>query len=234
MDAQTLIRCWEHGRRRHTLDRALLMYAEAVPDAPAATLADRPIGERNAALLRLRRALFGDDLKSCVDCPECSERLEFSLSASALLAATTQPGKRPEHSALSIRGLRLRLPTTRDLAAIAGETDTASAECRLLMRLCEEGDARAITEELRADLARMLDAADPCMDLGIDLNCPACGHAWNASFDVPAFLWDEIDGRARRLLDEVHVLARSYGWSERQILELSDARRNAYLERALA
>ncbi len=234
MNSQRLISCWELGRRRHTLDRALLLYAEAMPDLPMAALADQPIGERNAALLRLRVALFGDDLRSCVECPECNERLEFSLSASALLAAGTHPGEKPPHSAMSVRGLRLRLPTTRDLAAIAGEMDTASAECQLLMRLCEEGDARAITEELRSDLARMLDAADPCMDLGIDVTCPSCGHAWNASFDVPAFVWDEVDARARRLLDEVHVLARSYGWSERQIFELSDARRQAYLERALA
>jgi hypothetical protein len=36
------------------------------------------------------------------------------------------------------------------------------------------------------------------------------------------------------LLDEVHVLARAYGWNEREILGLSAARRAAYLERALA
>ena len=43
-----------------------------------------------------------------------------------------------------------------------------------------------------------------------------------------------MDVRARRLLDEVHALARSYSWSERQILELSEVRRRAYLERVLA
>jgi hypothetical protein len=234
MDASTLIRCWEHGRRRHPLDRALLLYAEAAPHIPADALADRTIGERNAALLQLRRALFGDDLKSCIDCPQCAEQLEFSLSASALLAAATPPSAQSAQSALSIRGLRVRPPTTRDLASICAERDTASAECRLLQRLCEGTDAPEITDELRVELERLLDAADPCLDLGIDLHCPACGHEWNASFDVPAFLWDEIETRARRLLDEVHVLARSYGWSERQILELSDMRRQAYLERALA
>ncbi len=54
------------------------------------------------------------------------------------------------------------------------------------------------------------------------------------AFDVGGFLWEEIDVRARRLLDEVHALARSYCWSERQILELSETRRRAYLERVLA
>jgi len=32
----------------------------------------------------------------------------------------------------------------------------------------------------------------------------------------------------------VHALARTYGWSEREILALGDARRQAYLERVLA
>ena len=51
MDAQSLIACWELGRRRHPLDRALLLYAAAEPEADPDTLADRTIGERNAALL---------------------------------------------------------------------------------------------------------------------------------------------------------------------------------------
>ena len=46
---------------------------------------------------------------------------------------------------------------------------------------------------------------------------------------MPAYLWDEIDARARRLLDEVHALARTYCWSEEQILALSETRRRAYL-----
>jgi hypothetical protein len=232
MDARALIDCWEQGRRRHPLDRALLLYAAAAPHEDPETLADRPLGERNAALLRLRQSLFGDALKSCVDCPDCGERLEFSLSASALLAGAPADA-RDCPQLLLVQGVRLRLPTTRDLASAALEPDAAGAEGQLLQRLCMQGDPGILAADLQDELARALDAADPCLDFGIDLVCPACAHAWNASFDVPAFLWEEIEVRARRLLDEVHALARSYGWSERQILDLSDLRRNAYLERML-
>ena len=209
------------------------MFAAAEPAADVESLADRPLGERNAALLRLRRAVFGDELKSCVDCPECAEWLEFTLSANALLARAPEFATAPE-GFLEIQGLRVRLPTTRDLASAAREADPVSASCRLLQRLCLDGVPESVSAEFEAEMARVFDAADPCMDFGIDLTCPACTHAWNASFDVPGFLWEEIDTRARRLLDEVHALARSYGWSERQILELSDVRRGAYLERVLA
>jgi hypothetical protein len=48
--------------------------------------------------------------------------------------------------------------------------------------------------------------------------------------DLPAFLWTEIEAQVRRLLLDIHTLAVAYGWSEREILSLSDARRRLYLE----
>jgi hypothetical protein len=230
MDPHALLRCWERGRRRHALDRALLLHAAAVPDADPETLADRPIGERNAALLRLRRALFGDDLASCVECPACCERLEFSLSAGALLE------RAPADPAYAwIDGVRVRMPTTRDLVSITGERDDAAAARALLARLVDGTSIDAGSDAaLAARVTHALDEADPCLDISIDMACPACAHAWSAAFDVAGFVWEEIDARARRLLDEVHVLAGAYGWTEAEILGLSDVRRGAYLERTLA
>ena len=40
----------------------------------------------------------------------------------------------------------------------------------------------------------------------------------------------EVQARARRLLREVDVLARAYGWTEADVLALSEQRRTAYLE----
>ncbi len=234
MDAQSLLACWEHGRRRHPLDRALLLFAAAEPHADPETLADRPLGQRNAALLRLRQALFGDAMKSCVACPECGENLEFTLSASSLLGRAPERTGETEMAGLTAAGHTLRLPTSRDLAVIADEQDEAGAARRLLQRLWVDCPPAAWTDALESEISRTLDEADPCMDLALDLACPACEYAWSAPFDVGAFLWEEVDVRARRLLDEVHALARSYSWSERQILELSETRRRAYLERVLA
>jgi hypothetical protein len=45
-------------------------------------------------------------------------------------------------------------------------------------------------------------------------------------------MWAQIDARARRLIAEVHTLAREYGWSEREVLDLSEVRRALYLELA--
>jgi hypothetical protein len=226
VDTRSLIGCWEQGRHCHAIDRALLLHALAEPRAGRDSLADRSLGERNAALLRLRQACFGDELRSCIDCSDCGERLEFALSAATLL---TRPAAVPTH--VSVAGARIRLPTSRDLMSIAGEPDAQSAERRLVERLTEPGKEGSPQPEV---VARALEEADPCLDFTLDLACPGCGHVWSASLDVAAFLWEEVDARARRLLDEVHVLARAYGWTEEQILALSDARRNAYIDRVLA
>jgi hypothetical protein len=209
----------------------LLLHAVAAPDQSADGLADRPLGERNAALLRLRKTLFGDALNACVECPECGEKLEFSLSVDAMLS---QPGPRLGNDAwVMVDGERLRLPTTRDLASVADEPDEARAVRKLLERLRADGAPGefAITHDV---VARALDAADPCMDFALKLDCPACSHSWDAALDVPGFLWQELEVRVRRLLDEVHVLASSYGWSESAILRLSEVRRAFYLQRVLA
>jgi hypothetical protein len=231
LTARALLRAWERGRNGHPLDRALLLYSIATPEDEPDTLADRSLGQRNAALLRLRQSIFGDALSCCLDCPHCGERLEFCLSASTLLGKSGAGSSRIE-----VDGLRFRLPTTRDLARIAREGDADAAAQRLLLSLIEADQIvdESAAQPLSERLASALEESDPCIDLALDLDCPACGHAWTTSFDIAGYLWEEIDARSRRLLDEVHVLARAYGWPEREILSLTEARRAAYLERAMA
>ena len=66
----------------------------------------------------------------------------------------------------------------------------------------------------------------------IDLECSACGRRWQVVLDIESFLWTKFGGLARRLLREVHALARAYGWREPDILAMSATRRHYYLEMA--
>jgi hypothetical protein len=77
--------------------------------------------------------------------------------------------------------------------------------------------------------ARRLSEADPQTDLRLALVCAGCGHRWRAPFDIVPFLWAELDTWAARALQEVHLLAAAYGWSERDILALGPVRRGRYL-----
>ena len=72
--------------------------------------------------------------------------------------------------------------------------------------------------------------ADPMAETILSLDCPACGYAWEETIDIATFLWSEVEARAKRLLVEVHTLASAYGWSEQEILSLSEPRRSVYLQ----
>ena len=81
-----------------------------------------------------------------------------------------------------------------------------------------------------AALSAALAEADPGAELLLELQCPACERGWWELLDVATFLWAEVEVQARRLLREVHVLARAYGWREADVLALSPRRRRLYLE----
>ena len=68
----------------------------------------------------------------------------------------------------------------------------------------------------------------------ISLVCPSCGEKWDGIVEIVRFLWAEIRGRARRLLQAIDALARAYGWREADVLALSDTRRSIYVQMALA
>jgi hypothetical protein len=71
---------------------------------------------------------------------------------------------------------------------------------------------------------------DPQAEVQLDLTCPACQHHWLANFDVVTFLWSEIQTHTKRVLRDVHTLAKAYGWREADILSMSTVRRQFYLE----
>jgi hypothetical protein len=226
LEAADLLTLWERGASRHPLDRSALLCAWARPDLPADGIADLPLGEVTASVLRLRAALFGDRIPAHVDCEHCGERLELAISVSDLLrtpAASTSCD-------IGAAGLRLRLPCLRDLAAVAGERDAARAAHRLLARcLLDSTDPADLPDASAREVERALEAADPNADLAFDVHCEACGQIGVAQLDAGELLWDEIVARAGALLTQVHVLARAYGWTESEVLALGAQRRASYL-----
>ena len=75
-----------------------------------------------------------------------------------------------------------------------------------------------------------LSAADPLADVQLAVTCGECGRHWDTTFDIASFLWTEICAAVERLLGDVHVLARAYGWSEAEVLAVGPRRRQYYLQ----
>jgi hypothetical protein len=229
-----MLAIWEQGRSRHAIDRALLLFAAASPELPADLLADLPLGQRNAALLRLRRSTFGPEIPAYVDCPACGERMALALHTDTFLPSHGQTGAGGE---FETDGFRFRSPTSRDLSAVLGHANEESATAQLIERCCVVRPDTASPSSLHSLLEKIeagLESLDPGADIKLSLRCESCEHAWAVPFDIAAVLWDEVDARARALLAAVHTLARAYGWSEREVLALGEQRRSAYLDMVMA
>jgi hypothetical protein len=220
---------WERGARLHPLDRALLALSAAFPETSAASLADWPLGRRNQALAELRCACFGPSLRGWLACPICAEKLEFEIDTQTF----SEGGHGTAAETFVVSGQTFRLPTSRDLARVVREADARSAALRL-MEICRVGAGAAhawLDTDLEA-VGQEMAQADPLAEVRIGLHCPACGNDWDEALDILAFFWAEIEARTKRIVFEVHTLASAYGWSEREILALSPARRALYIEMA--
>jgi len=229
-----LLDVWERGIRLHPLDRALLLLAMALPETPSAELADWPLGRRNRALAKIRCDCFGPNLKGWLACPHCGEKLEFQMNAQSLIQ--NDPEKRDDSGVpLNINGLTFRLPTSRDLALAAKESDPAKGAARIA-ESCRKGPPATrdwSTDELSA-IGESMALADPLAETRLAFRCPGCEEEWEETLDISSFCWTEIEARARRILMAIHTLASAYGWSESEILSLSETRRAWYLEMAQA
>ena len=226
---------WEQGQTLHPLDQGLLAVQAAFPGSQRESVADWPLGRRNQALAELRCACFGRWLRGWTACEQCGDRLEFEVDGNALTASTVASSD----NSIELHGSVFRLPTSRDLARIAGEHDPSLA-ARLLVEQCmvsgsgqdsseNQFASQSWTEEELEAIGERMTEADPLAEILLHFDCPACSHAFDLCLDLAAFLWSELEGRAKRLLRDVHTLASAYGWSEVEILSLSPARRDFYL-----
>ena len=218
---------WERGSRLHPVDQGLLALRAAFPDTSYDALADWPLGRRNRALAQIRGSCFGPRLEGWVSCPQCGEKLEFEMDSRALAA----DGGLPREDAIVVKDQTFRLPTSRDLALAARETDPHAAALRILQACrLESGSTPAGFEEDIEEVGARMALADPMAEIPLALQCAACGNQWVEALDITAFLWAEVEARAKRLLPEVHAWASAYGWTESEILSLSETRRRFYLE----
>ena len=233
LSAAQLLETWERGLAETRWRRALPMLAASSSDSLEG-VAGLSVGERDRRLLKLREWVFGSELGSVANCESCGERLEWTVDTASLLAG---PAALTEGVfTCDDYEIAFRLPNTLDLEAVAQNSNPDVARAVLLQR-CVTSSLKSgveirpgeLPETVIDALAERMAEIDPQSDVQMSLACPACGHRWQALFDIESFFWTELQSWAQRILSEVHLLACAYGWREKDILELSAWRRQFYL-----
>jgi hypothetical protein len=133
--------------------------------------------------------------------------------------------------------IQFRLPDSHDITKALSEKTHHSDSSKILSNCIlevshsgKEYNTNDIPEMVLDTLAQQMAVEDPQADIRVDINCPVCSHGWEAIFDIVSYLWAEINSWAQRIIGEVYLLARSFGWSEKDILNMSAYRRQLYLE----
>jgi hypothetical protein len=230
-----LFGAWEAGLSQPPLQRALTLAALVTPESDR-DLTALGIGRRDALLLALRTRTFGARLSGQVACPACSCELELAFDAGAIQALDREP---PSDWFLVRYGefeITARCPTTADLSSLDGSdvtVNTRRVACACILSARRRGapiKPAALPDAAVNAVSERLSEMDPLGAVSLSTSCPGCGHAWEAPFDIAAFLWTEIHAWGCRLLRDIHALASAYGWRERDILAVSPLRRQAYLD----
>ena len=230
--AARLIDAWDAGAGQHAIDRALTL-AGCYTDLDRHRLAGLSIGERDALLLRIRRLVAGDHIGGVCACEACGGQNEFDLDAAALPLPRPPPDGIVSVS-LDGRIIRARLPNSFDLAAVTDSADEEQA-VRALLRRCLGADPDladvTLDDATMAALDSAMEAVEGTAALDIAFTCSACGAVNRAPLDIAGLLWIELAERVQQLVADVELLASHYGWSETDILAMTERRRSLYAER---
>lgn len=189
----------------------------------------QPVSLRTAALLRLAALTDGRDaLPLSARCTRCGAMFGFDLPLRQL--ADSAPAGDPVRIGLGAgRTVTLRRPTGEDLRRWrAAAPATREAGVALMIgTLLVEGDGGPEDETA---LAHALAALDPMVDFTVACDCPDCGAGNDVALDLEALALGRLAASQRALLEQVHLCATHYGWTEAQVLAIPPARRARYLD----
>lgn len=192
--------------RERALSQALACCVESMTEEELHAL---PLAERHALVREVLLAEGAAVAQVTADCTGCARTLELTLDLRSLRLRKRARGR------VRVARREVRLPTPADLEACTSGED-------LLALLGGAGNRHAVESALST--------ADPLAEIEINGRCPECGHAVSAIYDLAGKWLAQLRQRAVSLLEEVHLLALRYHWSEQEILNLPESRRQAYLD----
>lgn len=240
MSAQQL----EGGALLTVWERALAQPPEAREDVLLQAVFEKSaraqtLGQFNARLIDAHARLFGRELALRSGCARCGSVAQFSTDCAQLAAPlpVTAGDEQSHRLRLDEYEIEFRLPGRADITAVSSAVSDNDFALQLLERCvlaCTRDDApipiSALPDAVLDALSQKMEALDPAASISFAVACPQCDARWDAKLDVGSVLWQKIQAAAEHLLLDIDALARAYGWSEREILQLTALRRAAYLQ----
>ncbi len=220
---EQVIATWEIGAPLLPLDRALVVLSAGGLDEP---LDELPLAARDRALLEMRSATFGDELSATASCPACEAVAEVRVGCRELADAIIDHPT--EELSLGGTTVSIRSVSSRDLAeAVQASSGALDEEVR--RRVLEPGSGTDLSADQLDRVAERIEERERDVEVRLALTCPECATTWSAVFDPVEFFWAEIVEAAQRALRDVADIAAAFGWSEADILAMTDTRRSRYL-----
>lgn len=180
------------------------------------------IVDRQAALFRLATAHGSWPAWFTAGCARCGQLIDVRAHAGEF--ACRAPAHDFPTVEIELGGERRRfmLPNGahEEMLALPDGRERVTAACAIDKPLALE-DAGLWCDAFDAAVERAAER----QPLALPMPCPHCGDDTEFWFDP----YDWIARHAGRSLRDVHLIARQYAWSERAILDMPAARRDAYL-----
>lgn len=136
--------------------------------------------------------------------------------------------------------LVVRLPSGRDQrnwqqSASACDYDTTLRQMgRTLISQCNGqplADSISFPDRWLDSIEEVLEEADRLTALSLTTRCPFCDADNEIELDLETSLLNLLVTRQHGLLEDIHLLASTYHWSEEEIVRLPLSRRSFYIER---
>ena len=235
-----MLAVWEQGYGQSAVVRMCLLLQAILPQTSVDVLNQMPLGRRNKLLLAFRVHRFGPRFEAVSRCRECRRQVDLTFDIGAMQGWNTDisEGDTEREFLMTCDNIHIhyRLPTTGDILSLSGLSDPSHCREVLLNRCIVSAErdgtnvsSATLPEDVLRDISERLDRSDPLAAIHLKMDCPHCLYQWEAPFDIAGFLSSEIDSWAKRLLMEIHILAKTYHWSESDILTMGAWRRRIYL-----
>ncbi len=188
-------------------------------------------GDRQFLVLQLEALIDTSPRWITACCAGCDELIQFQIVPGSLPMKAAGEGYPETNLMLSLGEVSIRVPNGADeeFISIRVGDDGSGLHALLARLLSSQGRSvpvKRLTDDDRETLDQVLDQMSPQAGLTASIECPHCHLGQQVAIDPYAWILRETGA----LDQHIHTLAFHYHWSERDILQLSRARRESYLQ----